>query len=141
MKGVTFSMDFSEFDKKYPEIIKHAGPEAAADGLRQAGQEWKLDADNIPPRTPHLEGHLRGTGQVSKAKIEKERIEVEVSYGKPSPSEQGGAPYAARWHEAEPGTVKWSEPGVGPKYLESKAVRFAKKYMAIVAAVIKRSAK
>lgn len=141
MKGVTFSLDFTDFDKKFEKIVRDAIPEVAADGLRQAGQEWKLDADNIPPRTPHLEGHLRGTGQVSKVNIEKEKIEVEVSYGKPSPSEQGGAPYAARWHEAEPGTVKWSEPGVGPKFLESKAVRFAKRYFGIVAAVIRRKTK
>lgn len=141
MRETGFTVDFSDFDKKFTKIVKQAVPGDAADGLRQAGQEWKLDADNVPPRTPHLEGHLRGTGQVSKANIEKGKIEVEVSYGKPSPSEQGGAPYAAKWHEAEPGTVKWSERWVGPKYLESKAVRFAKKYMAIVAEVIRRKAK
>lgn len=141
MSGISFSMNFKDFDKKYPKIIHDATPTAMAKGLREAGQEWKLDADNVPPRTPHLEGHLRGTGQVSEATVEKERIEVEVSYGKPSPSEQGGAPYAAKWHEAEPGTVVWSEPGVGPKYLESKAVRFAKKYAAILAEVIRRKTK
>ena len=132
MSGSGFSMDFSDFDKKSSKIIKQTIPKSAADGLRQAGQEWKLDADNVPPRTPHKEGFLRGSGKVSKAKVTGQAIEVEVSYDKP---------YAARWHEAESGTIKWSEPGVGPKYLESKAVRFMKKYMAIVAIVIRRSTK
>ncbi|GAG56946.1 unnamed protein product, partial [marine sediment metagenome] len=115
-----FSLDFKDFDKKFTRIIERAIPEAAADGLRQAGQEWKLDADNVEPRTPHKEGFLRGSGEVSKAKITARSIDVEVTYDEP---------YAKRWHEAEPGTVKWSELGVGPKYLESKAVRFMKKYM------------
>jgi len=123
-------MDFTGFDKKSKRIIERAIPEAAAKGLREAGQEWKLDADNVPPRTPHKEGHLRGSGKVSKAEAKGQEISVEVSYDKP---------YAARWHEAEAGTVTWSEPGVGPKYLESKAVRFMKKYMAIVAEVIRRT--
>lgn len=131
MSGSGFSMDFKDFDKKFKRYCSTM-PDHAGDGLRQAGQEWKLDADNVPPRTPHKEGFLRGSGKVSKAEIKAKSIDVEVSYDKP---------YAARWHEAEPGTVKWSEPGVGPKYLESKAVRFMKKYMAIVAAVIKRKAK
>jgi len=127
-----FSMDFKNFDKGFAKIVKKAIPEASADGLRQAGQEWKLDADNVPPRTPHLERFLRGSGEVSKAKVKGQSTEVEVSYDKP---------YAARWHEAEPGTINWSEPGVGPKYLESKAVRFMRKYMAIAAEVIRRRAK
>ena len=130
MSGI--ALDFSDFDKKFKNIVKHAIPESTRIGLREAGQELKLDADTVPPRTPHLEGFLRGSGKVSKVKIKYKDIKVTVSYDKP---------YATRWHEAEPGTVKWSEKGVGPKYLESKMVRFNKKYMAIVAAVIKRRAK
>ena len=119
-----FSTDFSDFDKKTTRLVQKAMPEAVAKGLREAGQEWKLDADNVPPKTPHLEGHLRASGKVSKVNVEGKKMSVEVSYS---------TPYATRWHEAEPGTINWSEPGVGPKYLESKAVRFAKKYINIVA--------
>ena len=130
--SANFTVDFTDFDKKFTNIVEHAIPKDAAVGLREAAQEWKLDADNVPPRTPHLEGFLRGSGKVSKAKVTNKVIKVSVSYDKP---------YARRWHEAEPGTVKWSESGVGPKYLESKAVMFKKKYMAIIAAVIRRRAK
>ena len=130
--SANFTMDFSNFNKKFKDIVQRAVPESTRIGLREAAQEWKLDADNVPPRTPHLEGHLRASGKVSKAEIKGKIIEVAVSYDEL---------YAKRWHEAEPGTVRWSEPGVGPKYLESKAVAFKKKYMAIIAAIIKRRAK
>ena len=127
-----FTLDFSDFNKKFADIIKRAAPESAEIGLREVGQELKLDADNIPPRTPHKEGFLRGSGKVSKVKVMGKSIEVTVSYDKP---------YARRWHEAEPGTIKWSEPDVGPKYLESKMIRFKNKYMKIIATVIRRRAK
>lgn len=131
MKKSGFSLDFSDFEKKSTRMVERAYPDAISMGLRKAGQEWKFDADNIAPRTPHLEGHLRGSGKVSKAKVKGRETTVEVSYG---------TPYARRWHEAEPGTVSWSEPEVGPKFLESKAARFAKKYIGIVVSWI-RSAK
>jgi len=124
-----FSIDFTDFDKKTKRLVQRAMPEVASKGVREAGQEWKLDADNVPPKTPHKEGHLRASGKVSKVNIEGQNISVEVSYD---------APYARRWHEVEPGLINWSESGVGPKYLESKAVRFANKYMNIVASNIRR---
>ena len=127
-----FTLDFSEFNKKFADIIKRAAPESAEMGLREAGQELKLDADNVPPRTPHKEGFLRGSGKVSKVNIVGKSLEVAVSYDKP---------YARRWHEVEPGTIKWSEPDVGPKYLESKMIKFKNKYMNIIATVIRRRAK
>lgn len=128
MSKPNFSMDFSDFDKKSKQLIQKALPEAAAKGLREAGQEWKLDADNVPPRTPHKEGGLRASGKVSKVTVQGQNIGVEVSYN---------TPYAARWHEIEPGLINWSESGVGPKYLESKAVRFANKYVNIVVSNIR----
>jgi len=127
-----FTLDFRDFNKKFTDIIQRAAPKSVQIGLREAGQELKLDADNIPPRTPHKEGFLRGSGKVSEINIIGKSAEVTVSYDKP---------YARRWHEAEPGTVKWSEPDVGPKYLESKMVRFKNKYMEIIAAIIRKRAK
>lgn len=127
-----FTLDFSDFNKKFADIVKRAAPESVEVGLREAGQLLKLDADNIPPRTPHKEGFLRGSGKVSKVEAKGKIIGIAVSYDKP---------YARRWHEVEPGTIKWSEPGVGPKYLESKMVRFKNKYMKIIAEVIRRRAK
>ena len=127
-----FTLDFSDFNKKFADIVQRAAPESARIGVREACQEWKVDADTVPPKTPHKEGFLRGSGEVSEAEIRGSGISGSVSYHEP---------YAAKWHESEPGTINWSEPGVGPKYLESKASMFKKKYMAIIAAVIRRRAK
>jgi len=139
-----FILDFSDFNKKFANIIKHATPESTKIGIREALQALKLDADNIPPRTPHKEGHLRGSGKVKKIKILKKEIYGKIIYGGKGITDKGVAydvRYARRWHEAEPGTVKWSEKDVGPKFLESKMIKFKNKYMKIVAEIIRRRAK
>ena len=74
--SIDFTMDFKDFNKKFNEIIKHAVPEDTAEGVRQALQQLKLDADNKPPRTPHKEGHLRGSGRVGKVSIWKKEIAI-----------------------------------------------------------------
>ena len=137
MNKQIFSMDWKDFDKKFPAVVKKAVPELSAKGLRLGLQELKLDADNVPPRTPHKEGHLRGSGKVHNIKAIGQEISGELTFG----GVEYDVLYAARLHEAELGTINWSEPDVGPKYLESKLIRFMKKYMAIVAAVIKGGAK
>ena len=127
-------MDFKDFDKKSARIIEHAYPEASAKGLRLASQELKLDADNEPPKTPLKEGRLKGSGRVIPPKIRKGKISSGVAYG----GVKFGVVYAARLHEMEK-KAPWTEPGSGPKFLESKMVRHVKKYMAIVVAVIRRA--
>lgn len=137
--GIELDLDFSKF--KLDKVLKKASGKSLEKGLFNAGNEAIRDADNIPPKTPHREGHLKATGRVKDLKVSKNETEVTVSYGEPSNKGglgQGGAPYAARWHEVEPGTVNFTEPGAGPKYLESKLIRYAKKYMAIIAESIKR---
>jgi hypothetical protein len=125
-----FELDFSDFNVKHSKstqrIIRYAKI-----GVREAAQEWKHDADNVPPRTPHLTGFLRGSGVVSNIKATASEICAEVTYS---------APYAKKWHEWE-GPVNWSEEGVGPKYLESKIFTFGKKYVAIIADAIRKGAR
>lgn len=121
-------VDSKDFDKKFAKITGRTIPESSAEGQEAAGEQWKKDADTISPKTPVKEGGLRASGKVSKTKIAGQETSVEISYD---------APYARRLHEAEPGTIKFSEPGAGPKFLESKAVRFAKKYVGIVALTIR----
>jgi hypothetical protein len=115
----------------------------------------------VTPKTPHLEGNLRGDHTLILEGITQSKIE-EKSGGKGKDHKKGGGgkpaerigakdiiaklvfrmPYAARWHEAadrewSQGGILWSEAGVGPKYLEFKMMAFAKKYMGIVASAIK----
>ena len=113
----------------------------------EAISELKNDADNVTPKTPHLEGNLRGDYTFILEGITQSKVS-EKSGGKgkdhhkggEGPAERFGAkdiiakivfrqPYAAKWHEAVNKKVNWSEGGVGPKYLESKMMMFAKKYI------------
>ena len=94
------------------------------EGLREAIQELKHDADNVQPKTPHLHGDLRGEYKITAVKTTKgKRSSITLIFE---------MPYAERWHEAVGIGIKWSESGVGAKYLESKMSRFRKKYNAII---------
>jgi len=134
-----FMMDFSDFEAKFSKAVKETTPELVGEGLRKAGDQLVHDANEIPPKTPFRHGALSGSGKVEKPEVVGDTASVEISFGKGATGED--APYAARWHEVEPGTVTWSKPGSGPKYLESKMVKFKEKYMAIVAEVIKKGLK
>jgi len=135
MSGDTgFKISFEDFDKKFLDFAINEAPKAAEQGIFAAVSELKNDADTVEPKTPHLEGNLRGQFDLSH-KQEGERIIAELVFK---------MPYAARWHEAEndidPVTgskVHWSEAGVGPKYVETKLIRFMKKYIGIATDYIK----
>lgn len=128
------TLDTRDFEKKFLKFALRTFPDLVAKGERHAGEEIKIDADNVSPRTPHLEGMLRGSGKVipDANPWGKNKIEVMIVYD---------MPYATKWHEADTTSVQWSEPGVGSKYLESKLSRFKNKYIAIIVADIKRGMK
>lgn len=128
MAQASLKMDFSEFNDKFGKYSKVVLQRRSKKGIREALQELKRDADEVPPKTPHLEGHLRGSGVVEDVRITMTSIAGTVRYR---------TPYAVRWHEAVGQAIKWSEPGVGPKYLSSKVIRFRKKYIRIVADAIR----
>jgi hypothetical protein len=132
--NTTFTMSFEDFDKKFLTFAVSSAPQAAENGLFAAVSELKNDADTVSPKTPHLEGALRGIFDLSHWR-DAERLIAQLVFM---------MPYAARWHEAEndidPVTgskVVWSEKGVGPKYVEAKLVRFMKKYIGITVDYIK----
>lgn len=151
-----FVWDMTDFTKKFAEVAMTQAPAAAEKGLFESLSELKNDCDNVYPKTPHLEGNLRGDYTFILEGITQSKI-AEHSGGKgkdhkrggEKPAERRGAkdiiaklifrmPYAAKWHEAidadwAAGGIDWSEPGVGPKYVERKLQMFAKKYFQIVA--------
>lgn len=133
---MSFKVDFSKFNHNLKRYALQV-PKDAKRGIRLALNELKLDADNVPPRTPHKEGHLRGSGKVQKIKVEPNDISGELKYG--GEGEGGDVPYARKLHEAEPGTINWSEPDVGPKFVTSKIIRFMEKYIKIIATTIKEA--
>lgn len=141
-----FSFDFKDFNEKFLKYALETAPKAAEQGMFEALSELKRDADTVQPKTPHLEGNLRGDYTMILEGITQSKV-VEVgskNKGGSKPAERYGAkniiaklifrmPYAAKWHEAVNKKVNWSEGGVGPKYVESKLMMFRKKYMSIVA--------
>lgn len=162
MKDGGFSLDFTDFNKKFLEYALTTAPAAAEKGMWEALRELKADCDNVTPKTPLLEGNLRGDHTLILEGITTSKVE-EKSGGKGKDHHKGGSkpaerfgalniiaqlifrmPYAAKWHEAadrewSQGGVLWSESGVGPKYVESKMMMFMKKYIGIVATRIKEA--
>jgi hypothetical protein len=151
-KDGSFDMDWSDFNKRFFEYAIKTAPAAAEKGLFEAISELKNDCDNVQPRTPHLEGNLRGDYTFILEGITQSKIkEVGSKHkGGARPAERFGAnsiitklvfrmPYAAKWHEAVKKKVNWSEKGVGPKYVEKKLMMFMKKYIQIVASRIKEA--
>jgi len=141
-----FTMDFSQFNEAFLKHTLETCPKAAERGMFEALSELKNDADSVTPKTPHLEGNLRGDYTFILEGITQSKVtEVGSQHkGNVAPVERFNAkniiakivfrmPYAAKWHEAVDKKVNWSEPGVGPKYLETKLMMFNKKYMSIVA--------
>jgi hypothetical protein len=121
------TIDASNFEKGLQNLVEKQAPEELAKGLFKAGSQLIIDANEEQPYTPFDEGHLRGSGKVMKAAVEKDNIEVLAGFNKE---------YAARWHEltpAEDRTINWSLSGSGRKYLEAKMARFKEDYMKIVA--------
>ena len=127
-----FTLDTKDFDQKFLLAAQQTMPKVLKKALWAATSELKNDADNVAPKTPHLHGHLRGEHKIL-VKLSKDSCHAELVFE---------MPYAARWHEAEgnvdPVTgaqITWSEAsdGVGPKYVETKMIRFHAKYFEIVA--------
>lgn len=146
----SFEFDMTEFDKRFTKAALKTVPEALEDAMFAVLSEVKHDADTVQPKTPLLEGNLRGDYTFVLEGITKSRI---ASTGKkggagPQPAERYGAksiiakiifrmPYAAKLHEAVGKKIAWSEPGSGPKYLESKLSMFRRKYWGMIAEVAK----
>ncbi len=139
-----FELDFSEFNKAFFEYALKTAPAAAEKGMFEAISELKNDCDTVTPKTPHLEGNLRGDYTMILEGITQSKVKEIGS------AHRGGGtaikhasaiiaklifrmPYAAKWHEAVNRKINWSEGGVGAKFAESKLMAFGKKYFGIVA--------
>lgn len=107
-----FEKRMAGFEKKHQKIIENV--------LFKTASQVKIDADEIPPKTPHLEGNLRGNYRIIPLKFYLVMIWYMMIY-------------ATRWHEATDPEPNWSETGVGPKYLESKLLNYREKYGKLMA--------
>jgi hypothetical protein len=129
------TIDVSDFEKGFKKLVDQATPEAIAKGVFAAGNRLLQDAKNEAPQAPYLHGPLRRSGRVVPPQVTKDSVETAVGFN---------IEYAARWHEAEAGTmhfigrnpINWTRKGSvqnpGPKYLETKMDRNKKRYLDLV---------
>jgi len=134
-----YFLDFSDFDKKLKKILEKTIPQAAEKGMFNAINQWLDDAVEKPPQAPFKIGDLWGSksGEPSQPPFEVERKSNEIVG-------TGGfnIEYAKKQHEAEPGRYKYTRTGAkqpGPKYLESKAAKYGKDYLKIIAESIRNA--
>jgi len=125
-----FSVDFSDFDKKFMKIVTTAIPSAGARGLKKSAAHLLRDAILERPTAPKKTGNLRRTQKVEEPVLRPD-ISVEAGFT---------ADYSAAVHEM-PSSNNFTEPDSGPKYLESKLIRNKEKYMKIAADEILGEAK
>ena len=126
-----FYLDFSDFNRGFEKIVEDEWPEHAQMGLFQAGALLIRDAITEEPTAPKKTGHLRRSQLIKPIEQKGLFIGIEVGFN---------VPYAGKLHEAPNGT-NWTEPGSGPKFIETKMAKNKEKYYAHVAAFIKTQGK
>lgn len=135
-KETSMYLDWSDFDKKFYDLVNKAIPEDAEKGLVDGMNELLSDSIELQPQAPKDIGDLWGSTA--------DTVEVIKGKGDKLLGVSGGfnIKYAHRHHEAEPGefqyTVDKGASKPGPKFMQSKMAQFGKKYMGIVADSIRR---
>jgi len=141
-----FSLDISDFLKGAEKIARKWYGDLEKAQFR-AASELIHDANYEEPKTPLKEGHLKGSVKIEAHATDLNETTVfagfnigyasflhERIYGSQSVMGEmalGGATYVT--------PSSWTEPGSGPKFLESKLMRHRKKYFDIMAQGIKNA--
>jgi hypothetical protein len=149
MSKIEFKIDTAEFDEKFKKLVNSTIPELQEKGMGVAMLACLGDCIMEVPTVPVKEGTLRGSGSIF---VQNEFIKDSSDMPK---AKSGNAvrnhveakkphkligvigfntPYAARLHE---NNFNFTEPSSGPKYLESKLLRYGKSYLKEIADVIK----
>jgi hypothetical protein len=131
-------LDSKEFDANFEKLVHSVVPELARNGLYDAMQELLTDADNEAPQTPYLDGALRASRKIEKIAVSEGKIEVQGGYN---------SEYATYQHEGQRKdgshiVEHYTRTAVlqpGPKFIESKMVRWRNKYMKTCVDYIKKN--
>jgi hypothetical protein len=122
-------MDTRDFDVEFSRVIEKTIPSATNRGLVKAAWEALRDAEKKEPTVPAKEFHLRGSKEVHGSK---DLFALFVEFG-------FNIIYAARMHELPGRSYKNpTTPGSGPKFLETKLIKYKDDYMEIVALSISK---
>ncbi|MCK4792813.1 MAG: HK97 gp10 family phage protein [Desulfobacteraceae bacterium] len=125
------TFETKDFDIKFPRVINKEIPEAAATTAFKVAAMVIRDAILEEPRAPHITGNLWRSQKIESPKIERGEITIELGFD---------AEYAAAVHEMPAPYQKPTMTGSGPKFLEAKLIRNKEKYMAEIAAGLRRKA-
>lgn len=124
-----FTLNTKDFDIKFPRVINKEIPEAAAFTMYGVAATVIGDAILEEPKAPHKTGHLKRTQQIEAPQILAGEISIKLGFD---------AEYAAAVHEMPAPYKDPSMEGSGPKFLESKLIKNKEKYMAKIAAGIRK---
>ena len=146
MAKTELTFDFKEFDKLFKQKAIEFIPELAEIGMGRASFQLLNDAIMEEPTVPHREGFLRGSGSIFvnnkfKGKSSQGDNSLVNSEHHESINEENeiigivgfNTPYAERWHEADEGSVHFTEASAGVKFLEKKMNENRKLYYKIIA--------
>ena len=126
------TIDMTDFEKGFKKLVEGATPSEIEKGLFKAASALLTDAIEETPGAPKDVGDLWKSKKVNAIVATKDEVSVEAGFN---------IVYAARWHEAE-GMVHWTTnkgaKSPGPKYLESKMARNAKRYLDIIGEYLRR---
>ena len=125
------TIDMADFEKGFKALVENSVPPEIEKGMFKAASALLTDAIEEAPGAPKDIGDLWRSKHVESIITTKDEVSVDAGFN---------IVYAARWHEAE-GTINWTTnkgaTNPGPKYLESKMVRNAKRYLNIVGEYLK----
>jgi hypothetical protein len=130
-------LDFEEFDKKLWELMEKTTPQICADAIFDAGSQLLQDADDEAPQTPWLHGALRRSRKVEKPVIKGTDITVDAGYD----MEYAAYQHEGDWPDRSHVIKNWTTdriPNPGKKFLESKMIKHAGKYMKTIADYLKK---
>jgi len=128
MAKTGMTVDTKDFDIKFPRVCNKEIPEAAAHSAYDVGGMVIRDSILEEPRAPHLTGNLWRSQKIEQPRILRGEITIELGFD---------TDYAAAVHEM-PANTDWTMTDSGPKFLEAKLIRNKEKYMARIAAGIRR---
>ena len=75
---MSFTLDFTAFNKTFFPLMLKKIPESARKGLADAAFEMLKDADDEAPQTPFGKSFLRGSREIEEPKITASAISIEA---------------------------------------------------------------
>lgn len=123
MGAGSFTLDTRDFDIGFEKFTEKTIPKNAESGMLRAGAVVIKDTIMEEPRAPHKTGHLWRSQLILAPERKPGEIFLFLGFN---------VPYAAPLHES-PVELDWTMEGSGTKFLESKLLRNAKKYLGIIA--------